>query len=112
MRELTDLQKQMCNDLVVIEGAYVESIWKDMPFSVSIPNEMTDLEMIHCMDGDQPCYRNAAVFTNLCCETVGYFHTIADYPVTGDTLRFAFFTREDADKFLDAVMRLPCELYD
>ena len=94
---------QMKSKLIIVEGAYADSIWKDKPFSVSLPNDMTGLEMYHSMDGDQPCYKNASYYEQLCHDTVGYFCTIADYPVTGDTLRFAFYTREDAQAFLNQV---------
>lgn len=106
------LREQMSRNLIIVEGAYADSIWKDKPFSVSLPHEMTDFEMLRMMDGDQPSYRNSHIFQQVSQDAVGYVNTVADYPVTGDTLRFGFKSREDAEKFLDAVMKLPVYLYE
>jgi len=97
------LREQMNRNLIVVEGAYADSIWKDKQFSVSLPNSWTGFKLIECYDGDQPSYENAAFYEQVCNDVVGYCFTIADYPVTGDTLRFAFYTRDDAEAFLNAI---------
>lgn len=66
--------------------------------TIQIPNEISGLEMIPCMDGDQPSYRNKRqIDSQFIVAGLDGFQTIADYPRDGNTLRYFFETENEAE---------------
>ena len=86
------------SDIKPVPNPYANSNWcAGYEWSSRVPNDLSGLEMLQCMDGDQPSYKHAGYIENLF-QVVGLdFKSVADYPKDDNTLRYLFKTESDAD---------------
>lgn len=86
------------SDIKPVPNPYANSNWcAGYEWSSRVPNDLSGLVMLQCMDGDQPSYKHAGYIENLF-QVVGLdFKSIADYPKDDNTLRYLFKTESDAD---------------
>ena len=85
-------------DIKAIPNPYAASGWcAGYDWSARVPNDISGLAMVPCMDGDQPSYRNAGYIEQLFQLAGLTFKSVADYPKDGNTLRYLFLTESDAD---------------
>jgi len=93
-------------DLEIIEGAY-DSEDKDwLPnYSIKIPNRLTNMELVSCMDKDQPSY-NRTIKNMLNNYNIKYDNSLADYPRHDNTLRIFFEDKEKATVALYYIKQL------
>lgn len=85
--------------ITVKPNPYANSNWcAGYDYSIQVPNELSGLEMVRCMDGDQPSYRNARnIEARFNVAGLDDFKSIADYPRDGNTLRYMFESECEAD---------------
>ena len=86
------------SEIKPVSNPYANSNWcAGFDWSVRIPNDLSGLEMMQCMDGDQPTYKNAPYIEWLFDLGDLDFKSVADYPKDDNTLRYLFKTESDAD---------------
>lgn len=85
--------------ITVKPNPYSNSKWcEGYDYSIQIPNELSGLEMIPSMDGDQPSYRNKEqIQSRFIVAGLDDFKSVADYPRDGNTLRYMFESECEAD---------------
>jgi len=86
------------SDIKPVPNPYANSGWcAGFDWSSRVPNDISGLVMVQCMDGDQPSYNNAPYIEQLFDLAGLEYRSVADYPKDGNTLRYLFKTESDAD---------------
>ena len=86
------------SDIKAVPNPYINSGWcAGFDWSSRVPNDLSGLTMLQCMDGDQPSYENAGYIEWLFDLAGLKYKSIADYPKDDNTLRYLFKTESDAD---------------
>ncbi len=89
----------MNTPLKVVHGVYMDNKWNKKPYSIKIPDSVAKITIHQLSDGDQPSYASKKIEQAIRDAKIDY-HTIADYPRHGDTLRLLFADQETAEKAL------------
>lgn len=77
--------------MITVKPNPYNSFKESKQFTIQVPNEISGLELIPTMDGDQPSYRNKEqIQSRFIVAGLDNFESIADYPRDGNTLRFFF----------------------
>ena len=75
-------------------------------YSIKLPNNMTGLRLVECMDGDQPVYDNTAYLNMLEHYDLHHDKAIADCPRHGDAKRIFYHDLEKAYASLHFLKKL------